>query len=40
MKKRQLVIHYNAPVVLSFSLLALIVLGLASLVCFRRGKWN
>ena len=28
MKKRQLVIHYNAPVVLSFSLIALIVLGL------------
>ena len=28
MKKRQLVIHYNAPVVLSFALIALIVLGL------------
>jgi membrane associated rhomboid family serine protease len=28
MKKRQLVIHYNAPVVLSFALLSLIVLGL------------
>ena len=28
MKKRQLVIHYNAPVVLSFSMIALIVLGL------------
>ncbi len=28
MKKRQLVIHYNAPVILSFALIALIVLGL------------
>ena len=28
MKKRQLVIHYNAPVVLSFALIALVVLGL------------
>ena len=28
MKKRQLIIHYNAPVVLSFALIALVVLGL------------
>ncbi len=31
MKKRQLVIHYNAPVVLSFAFLSLIVLGLGFL---------
>ena len=28
MKKHQLVIHYNAPVVLSFALISLVVLGL------------